>query len=467
MIRRPWPTRVRLTLIAVGALTVVLVVFDLLTLRLADAVVSLQALAELNTEVDLVARGLRWDGSQATLGSGHQLPSTAVDGTPLEIDLVGRQGLLYASHTPALTRGQMQDLAMRARQHGADSTTVIDSHGERQRVAWQTLDPSVAGPGTVVLVHGVLPTGVYDGPSWGPPVLAAASLFVLLVGGGATFWTAGRVLRPVSEIAATARALSERDLHRRVETPVPDDELGILVVTFNGMLDRLERSFASLRSFTANASHELRAPLALLQAEVEVALGQPWSAAKHEPVLRSLQDGITHLARLSDHLLLLARSDASTLVPEPQRIWLAEFLDEAADRWQPAALRAGVELVVEAPAEGDVTADPTLLRRVIDNLLDNAIRYTPRGGHVHLRGEVRPDSVRFEVEDDGTGIAIENRARLFGRFVRLESGRTPGAGGAGLGLAICAAIVDAHQGRIVVADGSKTGVRFVVELPSR
>ena len=466
MRRRPWPTRVRLTLIAVGALLTVLAVSDLVTLRLADSVVSLQALAELNTEVDLIAGGLNWDGSQATLG-GQPLPATTIDGTPLEVDLVGPASLLFATRQPSLSAAQMRDLAAQARHQGPDETIVVDNRGRRRRVAWKALDPDVAGAGAVVLVHGVLPTGVYDGPSWLPPALAIVSLVVVLVGGGATYWTAGRVLRPVSEIAATARALSERDLHRRVETPVPGDELGQLVATLNGMLDRLERSFASLRSFTADASHELRAPLALMQAEVEVALGQERPAADCEPVLRSLQDGIAHLARLSDHLLLLARADARTLAPVPQRIWLPEFLDEAADRWQAAASRAGVELVVEAPAEAELTADRMLLRRVIDNLLDNAVRYTPPGGRVHLRGVVTPDGRRIEVEDDGPGIATEDRTRLFTRFARLEGARTPRTGGAGLGLAICAAIAEAHGGRITVVDGCKAGARFVLELPTR
>ena len=385
----------------------------------------------------------------------------------MEIDLVGPVGLLFASRDPALSAGQMRDLAAQARQQSPGETVVVDSRGRRRRVAWKALDPDVAGAGTVVLVHGVLPTGLYDGPSWLPPALAIVSLVVLLVGGGATYWTAGRVLRPVSEIAAAARSLSERDLHRRVETPVPRDELGQLVATFNAMLDRLERSFASLRSFTADASHELRAPLALMQAEVEVALGQERPAAEYEASLRSLRDGIAHLARLSDHLLLLARSDARALAPEPQRIWLAELLDEAADRWQAAASSAGVELVVEAPAEGDLMADRTLLRRVIDNLLDNAIRYTGPGGRVHLRAVVTPKTRRIEVEDGGPGIALEDRVKLFTRFARLENARTPGAGGAGLGLAICAAIAEAHGGRITVTDGCKTGARFVVELPTR
>lgn len=466
MSRRPWPTRVRLTLIAVGALLAVLAVFDLVTLRLVDRVVSAQASAGLNTSVDLIARGLRWDGVRATLGGGEPLPETAIDGTPLEVDLVGPTGLLFASREPALSAGQVRDLAAQVRQQGPSPDVVTDTRGQRRRVAGKALDPQAAGAGAVVLVSGVLPTGFYDGPSWLVAALPVASLVVVLVGGGATYWTAGRVLRPVSEIAATARALSERELHHRVEASVPGDELGQLVITLNAMLDRLERSFASLRSFTADASHELRAPLALMQTEIEVALGRERPPSDYERVLRSLHDRIAHLARISDQLLLLARSDARTLAPDLQRIWLAELLDEAADRWQAASVRCGVEVVVEAPAEGELMADRTLLQRVIDNLLDNAIRHTRPRGRVHLRGAVMSGTCRIEVEDGGPGIAIEDRSKLFTRFARLESARTPGAGGAGLGLAICAAIAEAHRGTITVTGGCGTGARFVLELPT-
>ncbi len=460
-------TRWRLTLIAVVVLMAVLAVLDLAVLKAADLVVSYQTQAGLATEVDLMARGMRWDGARARLGD-QPLPLAAPDGTPLEVDLVGLTGLLYANREPALPDPLVRSLAAEVRRgHGLAYNIIPDVRGETRRVGGKELPPETAGPGAVVLVSGRGPTGFYDGLRWLPPVMVLSSLAVLLAGGLATYWTAGRALRPVSGIAAFARELSERDLHRRVDVAVPKDELRELVMTFNAMLDRLERSISSLRGFTADASHELRAPLALMRAEVEVALAAERSDAEYQRVLRSLDAEIGRLARIADHLLLLARSDARTLTPSAEPIWLAELLDEAADRWRPVLERRQIEMVVEAPAEGHVAADRMLLRRLVDNLLDNAVRHTPRGGRIHARGAFAGSCCRIEIEDTGPGIAAADRAKVFVRFARLDGARTREAGGAGLGLAICAAIAEAHGGSIAIASAPETGARFVVSLPER
>jgi heavy metal sensor kinase len=297
--------------------------------------------------------------------------------------------------------------------------------------------------------------------------LVIVSAILLVVGGVLAHWLAGRALRPVRMIAGLARSISEHDLNRRVEVKVPDDELGELVATFNSMLARLEASFASLSRFTADASHELRAPLTLMRCELEGALSRNRSRDEYKRVLTALHGEVDHLSRLADQLLMLARADAGGLMPEREAIDVADFLHETAARWEAVAERRGVRVDVSAPASGRLGADPRLIRRVLDNLLDNAVRHAPPGTSVTLSGYTAGGGWNLEVADEGPGVPPEHRGELFSRFRKFDSARTPDAeGGAGLGLALSAAIARAHGGELeLVPEGS--GATLRLKLPAQ
>src|SRR5439155_5440766 len=205
-------------------------------------------------------------------------------------------------------------------------------------------------------------------------LLLGAVVAILVAGAGALgYWLAGRALRPVGVMAATARQISEQDLNRRIGLDLPPgDELGELAATFNGMLARLEASFEGLRRFTADAAHEFRAPLALMRKQLEVTLRRPRSAEEYEASQRALLPEIERLSRLADQLLLLARADAGALAPRRENLDVAEFLEDTVERWRPAARERRVELLSHFPLEGTLTADPDLMRRLLDNLVDNA-----------------------------------------------------------------------------------------------
>ncbi|HEY8745630.1 MAG TPA: ATP-binding protein, partial [Chloroflexota bacterium] len=260
-------------------------------------------------------------------------------------------------------------------------------------------------------------------------------------------------------------SLSEQDLHRRVEVAAPPDELGELVDTFNGMLARLEASFASLRRFTADASHELRAPLALMRSELDVALTRPRNAEAYRHVLGVLRGEVERLTRLADQLLLLARADAAALHPRMEGVDVADFLHETAARWSTVAARRSVELDVTAPDAGAMQADPDLIRRVLDNLIDNALRYAPASSRVRLSAERTDGGWRFEVADQGPGVPAEYRPQLFARFARADSARTRDGSGAGLGLALSASIARAHGGQITLVPRPGYGAVFQLSLP--
>jgi heavy metal sensor kinase len=297
-------------------------------------------------------------------------------------------------------------------------------------------------------------------------ILVAVSAGLLVIGGALSYWLAGRALRPVRTIAGMARSISERDLHRRVDVKVPDDELGELVDTFNSMLGRLEAGFTSMSTFTANASHELRAPLALMRSEVEGALSRTRSQDEYKRVLESLRQEVEHLSRLSDQLLILARADAGALVPAREAIDVADFLHETAARWEDVAKKQGTRVEVRAPGSGRMEADPALLRRVVDNLIDNAVRHTAKGTPVTLTGFPENGGWTVEVADHGPGVAAVYRDRLFTRFARADTARSPEDGGAGLGLALSSAIARAHGGTLELVDGPAPGAVFRLHVPA-
>jgi heavy metal sensor kinase len=291
---------------------------------------------------------------------------------------------------------------------------------------------------------------------------------ILVAGAGALgYWLAGRALRPVGVMAATARQISEQDLNRRIGLDLPPgDELGELAATFNSMLARLEASFQGLRRFTADAAHEFRAPLALMRTQVDVTLRRPRSAAEYEASERALLPEIERLSRLADQLLLLARADAGALAPRREVLDVPEVLEDTVERWRPAAREHRVKLLSQLPLEGSLSADPELMRRLLDNLMDNAVRHTPAGGSVSLAATEQPGSWVLSVRDTGPGVDSALRPRLFERFARSDAARSPSTGGAGLGLSLCAAIVQAHGGVISLEDSDAPGANFVVRLPA-
>jgi heavy metal sensor kinase len=291
-----------------------------------------------------------------------------------------------------------------------------------------------------------------------------AVLFVAVV--ALSYTLAGRALRPVRLMAATARDISEHDLHRRVELRLPADELGELAATFNDMLARLEVAFDSLRQFTADAAHELRAPLALLQAELEVSLRRARTPHEYATSERVALAEVERLRRLVNRLLILARSDVGALEPSIQRVDVGDLLEETAEQWRKIAAVQGVAVDVGLIDEGSLNGDQELLRSLLNNLFDNAVRHTPSGGRVGVRAETSDATWHISVSDTGAGIPTGMRDSIFRRFTRGDPARASDTGGAGLGLALCKVIAEIHGGHVSVDDSESGGAKFEVTLPA-
>lgn len=455
-------TRVRLTLVAAGAVLPVAVlaaagfwaVFAVLEYGAIDASLSAQA--------QVLTSALQHATGHVDPAAADPLPSVTQAG-------IAVNAVLFAPGGAAVDQsGQVRNPKAYAPRGAIRPTSVVHEtrriDGVPQRLL---LQPVSFANGTGVLVLARPLDELQETLAQVAALLAAAVIAVLLVAAGLGYWLAGRALSPVGVMAAAARDITEHDLHRRIELDLPPgDELGDLAATFNSMLDRLETAFAGLQRFTADAAHELRAPLALMRAQVDIVLRRDRTADEYRASHRALLDEIERLSRMADQLLLLARADAGVLEPRTEPVDLPELLEGIVERWRPAAVEREVALESELPLEGELRADPELLRRLFDNLLDNALRHTPAGGEVLLSAGAVDGTWRIAVDDSGPGVAPELRPRLFERFARADPARGRDTGGAGLGLSLSAAIVGVHGGSIAVEEArSGRWARFVVVLP--
>jgi heavy metal sensor kinase len=416
----------------------------------------------LAAQAQALSAGIDANNGQVTFQGGDTLPGQTPYGIAVDALLVDAHGAVLDRSGQAPSPTAMAATVRAALSANQPVVTSVDINGVRQRVRAQRV--SAGNVQNVVLL--VSRSTTEEDNTMHRVALLLIGVLVLLtaVASALGYLVAGRALRPVRLIAATARDISERDLHRRIELDLPPDELGELAATFNAMLDRLEASFAGLQRFTADAAHELRAPLAVMRAEVDVSLQHARSAEEARATIDGLRGEIERLSRLADQLLVLARADARALVPRVETIDLPDFLEEALARWRPLIAERGLRLATDLPDFGQVDADGELLRRVIDNLLDNAAKYTPAGGAVSVSA-VRDDGWwRIEVADTGPGIPAALRGTLFERFSRGDPARARDSGGAGLGLALCAAIAQAHGGGMSLGEGA--GGRLILTLPA-
>ena len=455
-------TRVRLTLVYVAVFAVASLVaasgFWIAFRQLEYAALD----ASLTAQATSVSSQLDSTSGQGDSNGQTQLPSESDAGVTISAVLA------TASGTVIETSGRISEAsslaAAAARLGPTASPQTVSVSGRSERVLVSRAEPGNPSSALLILARpiGELQTSLVE-------VGMMLALGVLLLTGAAAslgYWLAGRALRPVRVMSATARGLSEQDLHRRIRLDLPPgDEIGELADTFNAMLARLEAAFGGLERFTADAAHELRAPLALMRTQVDVTLRRRRTIDEYQASHRTLLEEIDRLARMADHLLLLARADAGGLDARKVPLEIAALLEEVVERWRAAAREKPVAFEAElATLDGLVSADSDLLRRLFDNLLDNALRHTPAGGAISLSAALTGGRWEILIADTGPGVPVAIRENLFERFVRGDGARQRSTGGAGLGLSLCAAIATAHDGSIRLESPELPGARFVVSL---
>ncbi len=295
-------------------------------------------------------------------------------------------------------------------------------------------------------------------------VLVLAIPLTLIIAGAGGVFLARRALKPVDEIASTAIEIEETDLSRRIPVRTKD-ELGRLSSVLNQMIERLQRAFKRQQEFTGDASHELRSPLSVIQAESTLALERERSASEYRKSLEVIAQESVHMSTMIDQLLTLARADAGSERMQFEEFDLSALLNEVASNAR--LLAQGKEIVLEFSGSDHlvVYGDRGRLKELFANLLDNAIRYTAEGGRVSLSSTSRDGWAIIFITDTGIGIAAPDLPFIFERFYRVDKARSRAEGGSGLGLAICRHITDSHGGSIKVESEPGKGSTFTVRLP--
>ena len=293
--------------------------------------------------------------------------------------------------------------------------------------------------------------------------LAGAATLAIAVFGG--WFVAGRALAPIKRISQTARAMSEGDLHARIEVERTDSELEHVASTLNDAFDRLRLAVEQERRFIADASHELRTPISVLRAETEWALDRERSVQQYKEALTVGRRVALRMQDVVERLLALVRADVSREIQEPAPVAMHTLIEDVSTWLAPMAQAKGVRL----SCSGDpftVNGDAEQLREALNNVIANAILYNKPGGSVTISTRDSGGRARIEVVDTGIGIPADAVTRVFDRFYRVDKARSREMGGSGLGLSIARTILRAHGGDIACTSEPEVGSMFVISLPA-
>ncbi len=464
--------RTRLTLWSVGVLALALIVFSagvylLLARNLRRRVdESLRASAE-SIAVSLIrerAEGeTEAEAAHSTVNELHLL-----DQAMAIFDAEGR--LLAEKATPRNDHARLAPLDSIP----AEAVRLYTEPGagvEGQRVATRRVKTGAAEPPYLIVVSQPLETVTEELAMLRHVFLIAIPLALLLAGLGG-FFLARKSLAPVAAMSERARQISAENLDQRLPVTNPRDELGRLASTFNELLARLDAAFNLQRQFMADASHELRTPISVVRTATQVILERPRrDESEYRNALATIDDQSRRLARIVDDMFTLARADAGRRPLELGHLYLDELIVETARAASLLAERKGVTVEASRSPEVPYYGDEHLLRQMLLNLLDNAIRHTPAGGGVRVSLDRGDSACEVVVADTGEGIPIEAQPHIFERFYRVDKARSRsgasanGAGGGGLGLSIARWIAEAHGGTIRLVRSDPTGTVFAIALP--
>ena len=288
-------------------------------------------------------------------------------------------------------------------------------------------------------------------------------LLLAAVGGWVIGW---RVLAPLSRMVRQANAIDDRRLDARLTVPGTGDELSALATAFNSLLERLAVAFQAQRRFMADASHQLRTPLSIARAAAQVTLAQPdRSVAEYRESLGTVAQQTRRLTRMVDDMFELALADLDARPLQLEEVYLDEIVNECVSAARVLANDRAVTVAARTPSDVQMQADQSLLRQMILNLVENAVRHTPAGGSVQVAVDADADRAQIAVSDTGPGVPESDRERIFERFVRLDASGSDGGGG--LGLAIARWVAQLHHGTLALESTGPGGSRFVAVLPLR
>jgi heavy metal sensor kinase len=290
--------------------------------------------------------------------------------------------------------------------------------------------------------------------------------FILLLSALGSYWLAARAFIPIDRLTRTTQYIQAGDLHQRVPVPRTHDEVHRLATTLNEMIRRLEEAFRRQRRFVADASHELRTPVAVIRSMTDLALIEELTPQEYKELLENINTETERLGRLISNLLALTRADEGRMLLELEHVRLDQLVGVVVTHAEVLAVEHNISLHVQASDPITILGDEARLIQVIMNLLDNAIMYTDAGGQVMITVEKKDTTACLTLRDTGIGIAPEHIPHIFERFYRVDSARVRADGNSsGLGLAIVEWIIQAHNGTITVESQPGQGSTFFVTLP--
>lgn len=292
--------------------------------------------------------------------------------------------------------------------------------------------------------------------------LAGVGGVILFFGLAIGSWFVARALRPIAEISAAAEKISSGDLSQRVNTAETKSELGRLATVLNSTFARLDAAFTLQKRFAADAAHELRTPVSVLIAQTSAALNRPRSYEENLATIEACHRASQRMRQLITSLLQLARIDAGQENARRVTFDLLPVASECLELVKPLATESGLKIILTA-SDAKISGDPEQIHQVITNLVTNAIQYNRPGGEVRVEIFSEKQSASLRVTDTGMGISPADLPRIFERFYRADESRS--SGNAGLGLAICQAIIEAHGGTVEVSSQENVGTIFTVRLP--
>ena len=450
--------RLRLALV-VAALAATLVVGGSVAFAL-----SMSAGTRATLEHSLQRRARRVDAQLAArllpVATDAARPAPSVDQSTVQI-IASSGRLVYTTAAagsaplvsgPLLARARRGPVWVQLRRPGWDNAHLV------------LAEPAGTGTADVVVVGASLDQ-VIDTAHRVDLVLELAGPLVVAASAGGAWLLAGSALRPVERLRAQVQEISAGNPRARLAPPGTRDELAALADTFNNLLDRLCGSLDHQRQFVAAASHELRTPLAALGAELEMAGRGTAGTGDLVEVTGRLAGRVAELVRLADGLLTLAQADEGSAVVHVEPQPLEPLVAASLAGYRAVAERAGVTMVLDADPSVVVPVDATRFRQVVENLVDNAIRYSPNGARVEIGLRRVANAAVLDVRDHGPGFPAEFLPRAFERFSRADPSRSRKEGGAGLGLAIVWTIVDAHGGTVTLSNAFDRGALATVSLP--
>ncbi|MEO8035660.1 MAG: HAMP domain-containing sensor histidine kinase, partial [Acidobacteriota bacterium] len=417
------------------------------------------------------------DTAREFAGAANRDPSNAVSGHDVQLDfrysdrdliIYSGSGGLVATSKVHLGAADLRSLENAVR-GGVKGFATIPGGPEGDGVRIFAMPVQFVGQAYVVVVARTLAEQTDRLESAAHAVLLGIPLALLLAAAGG-YLLARKALQPVAAMSKQARQIGAETLMARIPVQNERDELGLLAITLNELLERLQRAFDSQRRFMADASHELRTPVAIIQGEADVTLARAGrSAEEYRESMEVVQKASLKLTRIVQNLFLLARTDAGSYPMRKSRFYLDELVAELVRSLRNIAAARNVSLTQDSQSEMLIVADEELMHRMLLNLVDNALKFTPPGGTVNVRAWIEEDSAVIRVSDTGVGIPGDDQMRIFERFYRVNRTRQPEAAemtsGAGLGLPIARWIAEAHHGKLALERSDSSGSIFVVVLP--